>query len=243
MTREHLAEDTECTVQAKDGQQFETVEDKARETLRHDEPVTSCAVTVRAHNRHYDADNSVTHHLIRTNEEWMAIRTWTEAGGDTGIAVTSHGETLTLDVLELDKDCITDRICNEALDAIDSHDTVGRPVEPFTELVRHAEDVAEHLVTEWETGADHVVRERLYEGMAGWIGRTAWTAHEEEAMYTEAERATTQFIEQHVRCEVSDEVEATIQDISQAALYDAVAKHRDRQTPHLDYAAEVTLTD
>ncbi|WP_130500010.1 hypothetical protein [Natrinema hispanicum] len=230
-------------MQDKDSQQFKTVEDKAREALTHDDPVKSCAVTVRAHNRHYDADKGVTHHLIRTEEEWMAIRTWAEDGGDTGIAVNSHGETLTLDVLELNQDCVADRICNEGLDAIDSHDAVARPVEPFTALVRHAEDIAEILVTEWETGADHVVRERLYEGMAGWIGRTAWTAYEEEAMYIEAERATTQFIENHVRCEVSDDVEATIQDISKTALYDAVAEHRGRQTPHLDYAAEVTLTD
>lgn len=242
MTREHSAEDDDCTVQDKDRQQFRTIEEKAREAVRHDDPRESCAVTVRAHNRDCD-NNGVTHHLIRTEEEWMAIRTWAEPGGDTGIAVDSHGETLALDVVELDQDCVADRICNEALDAIDSHDAVGRPVEPFTELVRHAEDVAELLVTEWETGADHVVRERLYEGIAGWIDRTAWTAHEEAALSIEAERATTQFIENHIRCEVSDDVEATIRDISKEALFEAVAEHRDRQTPHLDYAAEVTLRD
>lgn len=242
MTREHPAEDDECTVQGNDSQQFQTVEEKAREALTHDDPMESCAVTVRAHNRDCD-NNGVTHHLIRTEEEWMAIRTWVEAGGDTGITVDSHGETLILDVLELDQDKVADRICTEALDAIDSHDAVGQPVEPFTELVRHAEDVAELLVTEWETGADHVVRERLYEGVAGWIDRTAWTAHEEEAMYIEAERATTQFIKSHARCEVSDDVEATIRDISKEALYEAVAEHRERETPHLDYAAEVTLRD
>jgi len=180
MTREHSAEDDDCTVQDKDSQQFQTVEKKAREALTHDDPLESCAVTVRAHNRHCD-DNGVTYHLIRTTEEWMAIRTWAEPGGNTGITVSNHGETVTLDVVELDQDCVADRICNEALDATDSHDAFGRPVEPFTELIRHAEDVAELLVTEWEPGADHVVRERLYEGIAGWSDRTAWTAHEEEA--------------------------------------------------------------
>ncbi|WP_336034323.1 hypothetical protein [Halobacterium yunchengense] len=242
MAREHSTEDDDCTAQENDRQQFQTIVEKAREALTHDDPLESCAVTVRAHNRECD-NNGVTHHLIRTEEEWMAIRTWAEPGGDTGIAVDSHGETLALDVVELDQDQVANRICNEALAAIDSHDAVGRPVEPFTALVRHAEDVAELLVTEWETGADHVVRERLYEGIAGWMDHTAWTAHEEEALSIEAERATTQFIENYVNYDVSDDVEATIRDISKEALYDAVARHRDRQTPHLDYAAEVTLTD
>jgi hypothetical protein len=62
--------------------------------------------------------------------------------------VGSHGETLALDVVELDQDQVTDRICNEALAAIDSHDAVGRPVEPFTALVRHAEDAADHFSDE-----------------------------------------------------------------------------------------------
>jgi len=242
MTREHPAEEDDCTGQGNDGQQFQTVEEKAREALTHDDPLENCAVTVRAHNRDSD-NNGVTHHLIRTEAEWMAIRTWAEAGGETGLTVDSHGETLNLDVLELDQDKVADRICNEALDAIDSHDAVGRSVEPFTELIRYADDVAELLVREWETGADHVIRERLYEGIAGWMDHTAWTAHEEEPLYIEAERATTEFIENHVNCEVSDDVEATIRDISKEALYDAVAEHRDHQTPHLDYAAKVTLTD
>lgn len=243
MTREHLSEDDECTVQDKYSQQFNTIEEKAREALTHVDPAKSCAVSVRAHNRHYDSDKGVTHHLIRTKEEWIAIRTWVKAGSNMGLTVSDHGETLTLDVLELDQDCVADRICNETLDAIDSQDVVTQPVEPFTALLRYADDAAETLVMEWETGADHVVRERLYEGTAGWIGRTAWTAHEEAAMYLEAERATTQFIEKHVRCEVSDGIEATIQDIAISALRDAVTEHRGRQTPHLDYAAEVTLTD
>ncbi|MFC6889982.1 hypothetical protein [Halorubrum trueperi] len=185
----------------------------------------------------------MTDHLMRTGEEWIAVRTWSEAGGGTGLTVTDYGATLEVGILELDRDHVADRISHEALDAIDSHEAVGRPVEPFTALVRYAEDVADDLITAWETGADHVVRERLHEGLAGGSGRTAWSAFEDEASYLEAEQTVTQFIDEHVRNDVSDDVEATMQGICVEALYDAVVEHRDRQTPHMNYAAEVTLLD
>jgi hypothetical protein len=130
-----------------------------------------------------------------------------------------------------------------ALDAIDAHEAVGRPVKPFTTLVRNAVDVTDDLVTRWQTAAEHVVGERLYEGIAGWTGQTAWTAHEGAAIYLESDRATAWFIDEHITGDVSDDVEATIQDIYREALLDAVADHRDHRTPHLDYAAEVVLKD
>lgn len=244
MTRKHLPDVDSSGEQSDEySERFETIEAKAREVLKHDDPGRDCDVTVRAHNRDYDSDRSVTNHLIRTREEWIAVRTWSEAGGGTGLTVTDCGETLEIEVLELDRNCVADRISHEALDAIDSHEAVERPVKPFTALVRYAADVADDLVTEWEIGSDHAVRERLHEGLAGWTGRTAWTAFEEKAIHHEAERAAARFIDEHVRCAVSDDVEATIQDICEEALYDAVAERRDRQTPHMDYAAEVTLTE
>jgi len=224
-------------------ERFETIEAKAREALKHNAQGADCDVTVRAHNRDYDSERSVTNHLFRTGEGWIAVRTWSEAGGGTGLTVTDYGATLEIETLELDRDRVADRISHEALDAIDSHEAVGRPLEPFTALVRYAADVADDLITGWETGADHVVRERLHEGLAGWNGRTAWTAFEEEAIYFEAEQAATRFLDEHVHNDVNDDVEATIQDICVEALSDAVADHRGRQTPHMDYAVEVTLTE
>lgn len=226
-----------------DSSRSETMENKAREALTHNDPRQGCDVVIRAHNRDYDLDRNVTDHLIRTDEEWIAVRTWTEVGGRMGLTVKDHGETLHLDVAELDRDRVIDRLCSEALDAVDAHQEVEWPVKPFTALVRNAEEIAAELVTEWQTRAEHVVREQIHNGFAGWTGRTAWSAHEEEAIYIEADRVATQFIDKHVTCDVSEDVEATIQDICKGALSDAVADHRDRRNPHLDYAAEVTLTE
>lgn len=243
MTRKTASEVGESTDQGNEKNvALETVEEKAREALKYDHPGKDCDVTVRAHNRDHDSSHSVTDHLIRTGEEWIAVQTWAEAGGGNGLAVKDHGETLQVEALELDRDLIADRIC-KALDAIDTHEEVGRPVKPFTALVRNVTDVTEDLVTRWQTGSEHVVTERLYDGIAGWTGHTAWSAYEDEAIYIEADRAATWFIDEHVTGDVSDEIEATIQDIYVEALYDAVGDHRSRQTPHLDYAAEVTLVD
>lgn len=104
---------------------FETIEAKAREALKHDDLMTDCDVTVRAHNRDSDSDRNVTNHLIRTGDGWIAFRTWSEAGGGTGLTVTDYGETLEMEILELDRDCIADRISHEALEAIDTHEAVG----------------------------------------------------------------------------------------------------------------------
>ena len=243
MTQRHTSTDGSGDQSDEYSGRFETIEAKAREALRHDDPTTDCDISVRAHNRDYDSDRNVTNHLIRTGEGWIAARTWSEAGGEAGLTVTDYGETLEMEILELDRDCIVDRISHEALEAIDTHEAVGRPVEPLTALVRYAPDVADDLITAWETGADHVVREGLHEGLAGWTGRTAWSAFGDEAIYFEAKEAATQFIDEHVHNDVSDDVGTTIQNICRKALYEAVAEHRDRQTPHMDYAAEVTLTE
>lgn len=244
MTRKTASEVGESTDQGNEKNvALETVEDKAREALKHDHPVKDCDVTVRAHNHDHDSSHSVTDHLIRTGEEWIAVRTWTEVGGGSGVAVKDHGETLQVEALELDEDLIADCIRSEALDAIDTHEAVGRPVKPFTVLVRNVTEVADDLVTRWQTGSEQVVKERLYEGHAGWTGRTAWTAQEDEAIYIEADRAATWFIDEHVSGDVSDDVEATIQDIYVEVLYDAIRDHRSRRTPHLEYGVEVTLVD
>ncbi len=244
MTRKTASEVGEGTEQGDEKNvALETIEDKAREALNHDHPEKGCDITVRAHNRDYDSDRSVTDHLIRTGEEWIAVRTWAEAGGGSGLAVKDHGETLQTEALELDHDLIADRICSEALDSIDAHEAVGRPVKPFTALVRNVTDATDDLVTRWRTASEHVVKERLYEGIAGWTGHTGWAAREEEAIYIEADKAATRFIDEYVTWDVSDDVEATIHDIYVQALQDAVAVHRGRRTPHLDYAAEVTLTN
>jgi len=244
MTRKTASEVGEDTEQGNEKNvALETTEDKAREALKHNHPEKGCDVTVRAHNRDYDSDRNVTDHLIRTGEEWIAVRAWAEAGGGSGLAVKDHGETLQVEALELDHDLIADRICSEALDAIDAHEAVGRPVKPFTALVRNVADVTDDLVTRWQTASKYVVSERLYDGIAGWTGHTAWSAYEDEAIYIEADRAVPWFIDEHVTGDVSDDVEATVYDIYVEALYDAVTEHRGRRTPHLDYAAEVILVD
>jgi hypothetical protein len=104
-------------------------------------------------------------------------------------------------------------------------------------------DVTDDLVTRWQTASEHVVKEQLYDGIAGWTGHTAWSAYKDEAIYIEADRAVPWFVDEHVTGDVSDDVEATIHDIYVEALYDAVADHRSRRTPHLDYGAEVKIVD
>lgn len=243
MTRQHTPTDGGSDQSDEYSGRFETIEAKAREALRHDDPTTDCDISVRAHNRDYDSDRNVTNHLIRTGEGWIAVRTWSEPGGEAGLIVTDYGETLETEVLELAGDHVAEQITYGALDAIDSHEAGGRPVEPFTTLVRYAPDVADDLITAWETAADHVVRERLYEGLAGWTGRTAWTEYGDEAIYLQAEQAATRFVDEYVHNEVNEDVETTIRNICREALYDVVAEHRDRQTPFMQYAAEVTLTE
>ena len=243
MAQQHTSTDDSGDQSDEYSDRFETIEAKAREALKHDDPMMDCDITVCAHNRDYDSDRSVTNHLIRTGDGWIAVRTWSEAGGEDGLTVTDYGETLETEVLELAEDRVAERITHGALDAIDCHETVGRPVKPFTTLVRYASDVADDLITAWETAGDHVVRERLYEGLAGWTGRTAWTAFGVEAIYLQAEQVATQFIDEHVHNDVNEDVETTIRNICREALYDVVAEHRDRQTPHMEYAAEVTLTE
>lgn len=243
MTRKHSPDGDDSGDQSnKYSERFGTLEAKAREALKHDLP-GQCDVTVRAHNKEYNPDRQVTNHLIRTDEEWIEVQTWTVVGGASGLTVTDTGQHLVLEIPELDQDRIADRIVRESLHAIDSHRPVGQPVEPFTTLVRHAESVAHDLVTEWESESEHVVRNRIHEGVAGWTGTTAWAALEEEAMSVEGERATARFIDEYINYSISDDVERTIQDISRTALVDAVTERRDRQTPHMDYAAEVRLTE
>jgi hypothetical protein len=244
MTRKTASEVGESTEQGNEKNvPLKTVEAKARDALKHDHPEKSCDVTVRAHNYNYDSIRNVTDHLIRTGEEWIAVRTWTEAGGGSGLTVKDHGKTLQVEALELDHDLIADRLCSEALDAIDAHEAVGRPVKPFTVLVRNVADVTDDLVTRWQTASEHIVKERLYEGVAGWTGYTAWAEYEEDAIYIEADKAVTRFINEHITGDVSDGVETTIHDICVQALFDAIGDHRSRRNPYMEYAAEVTLID
>lgn len=243
MTREHTSTDGSGDQNDEYSDRFETIEAKAREALKHDDPIMDCNISVSAHNRDYDSDRNVAHHLIRAGEEWIAVRTWSEPSDEARLTVTDYGETLETEVLELAGDDVAERIANGALDAIDSHETVGRPVKPFTTLVRYSPDVADDLITAWETAADHVVRERLYQGLAGWTGRTAWTAYEEEGFYLQAEQAATQFVDEHVRKDVNEDVQTTIRNICREALYVVIVQHRDPQTPNMQYAAEVTLTE
>ncbi|WP_152422872.1 hypothetical protein [Halorubrum kocurii] len=243
MTRQHTPTDGGSDQSDEYSGRFETIEAKAKEALRHDDPIMDCNISVSAHNRDYDSDRNVANHLIRAGEEWIAVRTWSEPSDEARLTVTDYGETLETEVLELAEDHVAERIANGALDAIDSHETVGRPVKPFTTLVRYAPDVADDLITAWETAADRVVRERLYQGLAGWTGRTAWTAYEEEGFYFQAEQAATQFVDEHVRKDVNEDVQTTIRNICREALYVVIVQHRDPQTPNMQYAAEVTLTD
>lgn len=244
MTRKTSSEADDSTEQSdKESVSLNTAEEKAREPLKHNHPEKYCVVTVNVHNSDHDSDRNVTDHLIQTDDDWIAFRTWSEIGGGTGIAVKDHGETLRVEAPELDRDIIADRVCGEALDAIDAHGEVGRPVKPFTALIRNASDVAEDLVTRWQDGSKIVVGDGIYEGLAGWTGHTAWIGHEDEAIYVETDRAVSWFIDEHVSCEVSDDVEATIQDIFVESLYDAISDQRSRRTPHMQYAAEVMLTD
>lgn len=244
MTQKDSLEDNGSTDQNDNKSvQFTTVEDKAREALKHDHLEKNCAVTVRVHNRDHDSDRNVTDHLIQTSDEWISFSTWTEAGGGTGITVKDYGETLQIEVVDLDQDVIDDRICSEALDVIDVHEEIEQPVQPFTALVRNVEAVADDLVDRWQNTAEHVVSERINEGIAGWNGHIAWDAHGDNAIVLEADRTTSWFVDEHVTADVSDDVEATIHDILVQSLYDAIADYRGRRTPHLDYTAEVTLRD
>lgn len=244
MTRKTSSEADDSTEQSdKEGVPLNTAEEKAREVLKHNHREKDCDVTVRTHNSDHDSDCNVTDHLIQTDDEWIAFRTWSEIGGGTGIAVKDHGETLRLEAPELDRNLIADRVRGKALDAIDANGEAGRPVKPFTALIRNASDVADDLDARWQDGSEIVVGDRIYEGLAGWTGHTAWVAHEDEAIHVETDRAVSWFSDEHASCDVGDDVEATIQKIFIESLYDAISKQRSRRNPHMQYAAEVTLTD
>ena len=243
MTRKDQSEFDDSTEQSsEEGVRLEKAGDKAREALKQDHPDKVCDVTVQVHNRDHDSDRNVTDHLIKTDKEWISFRTWSEAGGGTGLAVKDHGEILQFEALELDHDLIADRIRSKSLDEIDANEEAGRPIKPFTALIRNVADVTDRLVTCWQNASEYIVSERIHEGIAGWTGRTAWTAYEDEAMYIEADKATTWFIDEHLTDEMSDDVKAGIHNIFVQALYDAVADHRGRRSPHLEFAVKVTPT-
>lgn len=243
MTRNQTLTDDSSEQQYEYSERFETIEAKAREALKHDDPETDCDVPVRAHNEEYDSGRGVTNHLIRTDEEWIAVRTRSDSGRGTEVTVTDHGETLELAAPELSRNRVAGRIAGQALDAIDGHETAGRPVRPFTTLVRCDEELAADLVAEWEAGAEQVVGERLHEGLAGWTGDTAWVAYEGEAINHEAKRVAARFIERDVGRDVSDAVEATIRDICRAALFVAASRQCEGRAPDTGYVAEVILRD
>jgi hypothetical protein len=243
MTRNHTPTDDSGEQQYEYSERFETIGAKAREVLKHDDPGTDCDVSVQVHNQEHDSGTGVTNHLIRTDEEWIAVRTRSESGGGTEVTVTDHGETLELVAPELSRNRIAGRIAGQALDAIDSHETAGRPVQPFTTLVRCDEEIAADLVAEWESGAEQVVGERLHKGLARWTGDTAWVAYRDEAINHEAKCVAARFIKRDVGRDVSDDVEATIRDICRTALLDAASQHRDGRAPHMNYVAEVILRD
>lgn len=201
------------------------------------------AVTVQVYNRDHDATRNRTDHLIQTTNEWIAFRTWRKAPSETGITVKDHGETLHLEPVELDQNIIADHIRSEALDAINAHDQDGHPVPTFNALVRNSDEVAEELIAHWQHRLDYILNEQIREGLAGWTGSIAWTAHDDEAISIEADRVMEWFIDEHGGSGGTQPVKSEIQQILKQALDDAVAAHRDYRTPHLEYAAEVTLTD
>lgn len=243
MTQNHKLTDDSNGQSDQYSKQFETIEDKAREAVKHGNPGAGCDVSVRAHNRDYDPDRGLTEHLIRTDDEWIAVQTWSPVDDEDPLKVRDTGEHLVLETPDLARKRVFNQLVTGALDAIDDRGGAEQPVKPFTTLIRNGADVAENLITEWEAEAERVVRKRLHEGVAGWTGRTAWTSLEQEAIYVEAERVATQFISEHVDSDVSDAVAATIRDVCEAALFDGVDDQRSSQTPQMDYAAEVILLD
>lgn len=74
MTRNHTLTDDSGEQQYEYSERFETIEAKARAALERDDPGTDCDVPVRAHNEEHDSGRGVTNHLIRTDEEWIAVR-------------------------------------------------------------------------------------------------------------------------------------------------------------------------
>jgi hypothetical protein len=217
--------------------------DKAREVLEYDNPEQASDSVVRAHNQGHDCVQGERNHLIRTDTEWIAIRTWRGTDGETGLAVEDYGDTLDLEWLKFDLDSAEDQLRSEAHDALDKHETSEDSVEPLTTLIQHAEEVTRDLVSEWGVSAEMSVRPSLTAGVAGWTGRVAWTDELDQAIYDNAHAVARRFISEQVTCDVNDDVEGAIHRICVQVLSDAVDQHRDGQTRSLTYAAEVTLRD
>lgn len=217
--------------------------DKAREVVKYNNPEQASDSVVRAHNQGHDWTQGETHHLIRTDTEWIAIRTWNDTDTGTGLTVKDYGETLDLEWLKFNLNSAKDQLRSEARDAIDKHETSEHSVEPLTTLVQHAEEVTRDLVAEWGVSAEMSVRSSLTAGVARWTGRIAWTDALDQAIYDNADAVATRFINNHVTCDVNADVETTIHRICEQVLCDAVDQHRGGQTRSLTYAAEVTLRD
>lgn len=220
---------------------FDTIEDKAREALKHSDPEQACDFDVQVHIREYDSDRDVTEHLIQVNHEWIAVQTWPEASGTTGVTVTETGKRLGTDALELDQNRVAVHICREALNVIDAHNEVEQSAEPYHTLVRFAGDIAEGLASRWRSAAKTSVRLDILNGDARWTGGTAWTTHQ-NAISTPADEVSSVLIDDYMTCDVSDDVEATIQEICEQALFEAVVDCFGCRTESIGYAAEVILS-
>lgn len=220
--------------------QFETIEAKAREALKHDDPEQSCDVNVLAHNRVYDSKRDVTTHLINTWEEWIAVRTWSEASGETGLRVTDNGKNLITDPLELDRNRVAVYICREAINLIDDRSEDERSVEPFTTLVQFAGGVTDGLVGRWQERADSSVKREVEAGNAEWVGSTAWTT-DEDAVSVPADKVTTILTDEYTECDVSNDAAGTIRNICEQALLIAVTDHCDCRSKEPSYAAKIAL--
>ena len=109
--------------------------------------------------------------------------------------------------------------------------------------MRHDEAVTRDLVSEWGPSAESLLRAFLTEGMAGWTGRVAWTDEHVQGICDCVYRVTTRFIDEHVTCDVTDDVKTAIQRICERVLFKALDEHQDRQTRDLIHGAEVELLD
>lgn len=177
-------------------------------------------------NKWRDTVNAVSTHLVQVadSDVWICYRRWQEGPNQYGTAIKGIGN-ITVDALSLDRDKIAEHIRSE-VEVISSRGDLDDYAES---LSNNADALAEAVASVWESAAENIIHDGIYEGDAHVDRKTAWASHVEEAMYYEADRAVTDV--------GVDDVQGIATDIVRKALYEIVKGIGNSRQENVDYIA------
>lgn len=185
-------------------------------------------------NRTRDSTNNVTYKLARIEDTDLWVSYSSSQTGPSEVATSIKGiGRLSTSGVELDTDVIADALREKAEDRQETGDDRTETDDKIQAVADHADELAEVLADEWAHGAEIVVDEAIYDGMAAVSGRKAWSGHVEEALYYEVEDGL-----RTVGLEEDDH--GIVADVAKQSLYAGVQELRDRWLkPHLEYEVEL----